>query len=287
MYPDWLDREDYPFKPKSFDLPAGRMSYVDEGSGQPIVLLHGNPYWSFEYRGLIAGLAGSFRCIAPDHIGFGLSDKPANWDYLPESHGANLTALLLSLDLKNIVLVVNDWGGPIGLSFAVEHPQRVAALVITNSWCWPVDDDRHFRIFGGFMGGPIGRALIRRRNFFATSVVKRAFGDKQKLTPELRRQIESPLDSPENRKGSWVFPREIIGSSRWLGTIWERRGVLAGKGRLIAWGDKDIAFREKELNRWQEAFPEARVVRYPDAGHFVAEEKPTELVTEILAAPLT
>jgi haloalkane dehalogenase len=132
--PDWLNRNDYPFTSRYFDAPAGRMHYLDEGSGDPILFVHGNPVWSFVYRHLIKSLCGSYRCIAPDHLGFGLSDKPAHWSYLPEEHAKNLELLLESLNLERITLVINDWGGPIGISYAIRHPERVRNLVITNSW---------------------------------------------------------------------------------------------------------------------------------------------------------
>lgn len=279
--PAWLDTSLYPWTPRTFEVPAGTMSYLDEGSGRPVVMVHGNPYWSLEYRALVRELSPTRRCIAPDHIGFGLSDKPIEWDYLPEHHAANLELLLESLDLREATIVVNDWGGPIGLSYAINHPTRVRDVVITNTWCWPVDDDWYYRMFSGFVGGAIGRRLIRKRNFFANRIVRMAWGDKAKLTGELHAQIKAPLAAPEDRMGSWVFPREIIRSTEWLRGLWERRSALAGKVRLIGWGMKDIAFREKELDRWRAEFPEARVVRFPDAGHFVGDERGEELAREI------
>lgn len=281
--PAWVDRGEYPFEPKELELAPGTMRYVDEGRGKPLVMVHGNPYWSFEYRRLISHFCRRRRCVAPDLIGFGLSEKPSDWGYLPRQHADNLTLLLDSLELREITMVVNDWGGPVGLSYAIAHPERVANVVITNSWLWSVEDDWYYRGFSGLVGGPIGGFLIRRFNFFARSVVRSVFGDKRKLTPELRRHITEPLGRPEERKGSWVFPREIIGSSDWLESLWAGRDRLQGKVKLIVWGMKDVAFREKELNRWAEAFPEARVVRLPEAGHFVAEEAPEELISAIEA----
>lgn len=279
--PAWLDRAEYPFDPEEFETEVGTMRYVDEGDGEPLVMVHGNPYWSFEYRDLIRRFSQTNRCIAPDHIGFGLSDKPSSWDYLPVHHAENLEALLQSLDLREITFVVNDWGGPIGLSYAIAHPSRVRQIIITNTWCWSVADDLYYRAFSAFMGGPIGRHLIRKHNFFARAVARAVFGEKRKLTPELHRHITAPLATPEERRGSWVFPREIIGSSEWLAGLWSARELLRGKVTLIAWGMKDIAFREKELATWAESFPEARVVRFPAAGHFVADEASEELGREM------
>ena len=279
--PDWLDRTAYPFAQHAFAVPAGSLNFVDEGIGSPVVLVHGNPSWSWQFRGVIARLAPAHRCIAPDHLGFGLSDKPADFSYLPEDHARNLELLLEHLDLRDITLVVNDWGGPIGLSYALNHPDRVARLVITNTWMWPVNDDWYYSGFSGFMGGPIGRQLIRRRNFFADTVVKMAFGTKSRLTPAIHRHYLAPLGTQADRRGSWVFPRQIIAATPWLRSLWERREAIADKPALLAWGMKDIAFREKELRGWEGLLRRSRTVRYADTGHFVSEEVPDALATEI------
>ena len=171
MKPAWIDTDAYPFAPRAFSLPMGKMSYVDEGEGDPLVMVHGNPSWSFEFRDLIKHFSATHRCIAPDHIGFVLSDKPPVWDYLPQHHAENLEALLESLDLQNITLLFGDWGGPIGCSYAIRHPERVKAVVVTNTWLWSVEDDWYYRAFSGFVGGAVGHWLIRRLNFFARAVV--------------------------------------------------------------------------------------------------------------------
>jgi len=281
MIPEWLDRQEYPFEPHFFKTPAGNMHYVDEGTGEPIVFVHGNPSWSFEFRKLIKGFSRTNRCIAPDLIGFGLSDKPSGWSYLPEDQAKNLDLFLESLPLKNSTLIVGDWGGPVGLSYAIHHPEKIGYIVITNTWLWSVRSDWYYQAFSIFMGGPIGRWLIRNHNFFADTIVRYLFGDKRRLTPEIHVHYLMPLSKPDERKGSWVFPGQIIGSSDWLQSLWDKRNVLKGKNILIAWGMKDIAFREKELKRWMNAFPRAKVVRFEDAGHFVTEEKPDELIGEI------
>lgn len=178
-------------------------------------------------------------------------------------------------------MVVGDWGGPIGLSYAINHPEKVNNLVITNTWLWSVRSDWYFQAFSTFMGGPIGRWLIQNRNFFAGTMMRSLFGDKSRLTPEIHAQYLMPLSRPEERKGCWVFPGQIIGSSDWLQSLWDTRAALERKNILIAWGMKDIGFREKELKRWMNAFPRAKVVRFEDAGHFIAEEKPDELISGI------
>ncbi len=136
---DWIDRNAYPFNPNYFKLPCGKMHYVDEGkSDHVVVMVHGNPAWSFYFREIITCLSRSFRCIAPDHIGFGLSDKPFDWDYYPESHSDNFRTFLDQIDTDSITLIVQDWGGPIGLSYAIKYPEKVKSLVIMNTWMWSV-----------------------------------------------------------------------------------------------------------------------------------------------------
>lgn len=278
----WINRNEYPFESRYFEVPAGRLHYVDEGAGSPIVMVHGNPTWSFLYRDLIKRLKPRYRCIALDHIGFGLSDKPKDWSYLPEDHTKNLTALINNLELSNITLVLQDWGGPIGLSYAVAHPEKVARIVLMNTWAWPVNRDFHYIAFSRFMGGPVGRMLIRRYNFFAQMVLRQAFGDKSKLSKAVHTHYLRPLEMPENRKGCMVFPKQIIDSTPWLERIWRRISTLNDKPKLFIWGMKDIAFRDKELKRWEQTFPEARSVRLDTVGHFVQEEAPVELAEAVI-----
>ncbi len=277
----WVDRTVYPFEPHFFEAPAGKLHYVDEGEGSPVVMVHGNPTWSFLYRDLVQRLSAGHRCVAVDHLGFGLSDKPRGWSYLPQDHAANLAALIDALQLKDITLVVQDWGGPIGLSYAVAHPEKVARIVLMNTWAWPVNRDPYYIAFSGFMGGPIGRTLIRRYNFFAGTMMRRLFGDKTKLTPAAQAQYLRALPTPADREGCLVLPKQIVAATPWLGRLWSGMPALAGKPVLIVWGMKDIAFRGKELRRWEAAFPEAHVVRLATVGHFVQEEAPDELAQAV------
>ena len=279
---DWIDRNAYPFDGHSFGVPAGRMHYIDEGSGPPVVMVHGNPTWSFLYRHMVKQLQSRYRCIAMDHLGFGLSDKPENWTYLPEDHAANLARMIQGLGLQKITLVVQDWGGPIGLSYAVAHPENVAGLIILNTWAWPVNKDPYYIAFSRFVGGPIGRMLIRRYNFFANTIMRKAFGDPAKLTPAVHAHYLNALSSPADRKGCLVFPGQIIGSTPWLCQLRDNLSVLKHTPALIVWGMKDIAFRKKELQRWEDIFPLARTVQLPHAGHFVQEEAPDTLADAVI-----
>jgi haloalkane dehalogenase len=273
----WIDRQAYPFTSRYLDLDVGRMHYIDEGSGPPILMVHGNPTWSFLYRHMITSLRPTYRCVAPDHIGFGLSDKPQGWTYHPADHARNLTRLVDQLDLRDLTLVMQDWGGPIGLSYALQHLPNVRRLIILNTWCWPVNRDPYYIAFSSVMGGSIGRFLIRRYNFFAGGVMRQWFGDQSRLTPQIHEHYLRPLARPEDRKGCMVFPKEIVGATPWLSELWAQRGKLQHLPALIVWGMKDMAFRRQELARWTALFPQAQVVQVASAGHFVQEEAPLVL----------
>ena len=268
---------------QTFEVDAGSMTYIDTGAGSAgtVVFVHGNPASSAEFVPTIEQLADAYRCVAVDHIGFGDSDKPRDWDYLPSSHAANLTAVLASLDLGDVTMVVGDWGGPIGLSWALDHPDRVRRLVINNTWLWPVNRSWYYQGFSKAMGGPVGRYLIRNHNAFAEHVVKRAWGTRTPLTPELHRVFTDVHPNKDERKGMWVFPREIVGSTDWLRDLWSRREILHQFDISLLWGMKDIAFRSDVLDRWIEEFPDADVTRLDDVGHFVALEAPDALVHTI------
>ncbi|NBB72842.1 MAG: alpha/beta fold hydrolase [Bacteroidetes bacterium] len=272
MPPDWLDPALYPFAPHFCYTDAGRMHYVDEGDGPPVVLLHGNPTWSFLYRRLIRDLSPNYRCVAPDYIGFGRSAKPADATYAPSAQAARVEALITQLGLQDITLIVHDWGGPIGLSYALRHPARVRRLVIANSWMWPLHDDAWVSLFSRLAGSPLGRLLITRYNAFARVILPLAFADRSRLSQRAFRHYLAPLATPSDRMGSWAFPRALRSETTWLGSLWRRRAALKALPLLIVWGLRDPAFGMRHLQRWADAFPHARIHPLPDVGHYVPEE---------------
>ena len=164
--PDWTFGGSWPYDPRSFEHGGVRLHYVDEGSGEPVVMLHGNPTWGYVYRGFVARLADSRRCIVPDHMGFGRSDKPLDGgQYTLSRHVENLTALLLDLDLRDVTLVMQDWGGPIGFGFAVEHPERVKRLVILNTWAFLYPEGTRLHgLLELFRQPHVGEAMVQAQN---------------------------------------------------------------------------------------------------------------------------
>ena len=222
-YPVWLDRKEYPFKSHYFNSPAGRMHYVDEGRGEPIVMIHGNPGWSFEFRKIISEMSKTNRCIAIDHIGFGLSDKPYDFDYLPVHQAENFELFMDSLNLNNITMIFNDWGGPIGLSYAIVHPEKIKKLIILNTYLWSVADDPYYQKFSGLMGGFLGRFMIKNFNIFGNFFLKQVVGDKKKLTKNIHKHYYKHLATRKDRKGCYTFPREVVGSGKWLDSLWQQK----------------------------------------------------------------
>ena len=278
--PDWVSDELFPFESKFFTTSSGHaMHYIDEGTGEPIVFVHGNPSWSFEFRHLVKGLRSDFRCIAPDHVGFGISSRSSNPEnHSPQAHADAFASLLKHLDLRNITLFLTDWGGPIGLQFARTHPGRVKRIVIANTWCWPVSRDPHFVMFSFMMSSWIGRYLIKRFNFFVNRVMPMAVGRKDVLTPRVMAHYRNAQPTPGARAASAALPGAIIGATNWLGSIWDERGTFTDLPALIFWGLKDIAFRRKEMERWQSELPNAELHAFEDCGHFLAEEAPEQIL---------
>jgi haloalkane dehalogenase len=280
--PAWLDREAYPFRSRSLALGAGRVHYVDEGEGEPIVFVHGTPSWSFEFRHLIRRLSAQHRCIALDLLGFGLSERPSYFSYTPEAHAAVVEEFLTKLGLSRFTLVVHDFGGPIALPFAVAHPERVSRLIVLNSFMWPPSDDPETERAAKLAGSFLGKLMYRFLNASLRILMPYAYADKTRLTPRVHAQYLAPFKERAARVNVlWTLARALLTSREHYAELWARRARLEQVPALVLWGSADRALPERFLSRFKEALPNARVVRLPHVGHWPQEEAPARVLAEI------
>jgi haloalkane dehalogenase len=277
----WPDRTLFPFTSRFLELDAGRIHYVDEGSGPPVVMVHGTPDWSFLYREPIRRLADRYRCLALDHLGFGLSDKPRDWSYRIDDHARNFASFVEQLGLERFTLVVHDFGGPIGLAYAIDHPERIERLVIANTWMWSLQREAQMRRVLALLGGPIGRLLYEQLNISTKVIIPNAWGTHRPLTKEVHRQYVDAAPHPRDRYPMWCFAREGLAGSAFYEDLWLRRERIREIPALILWGVRDPAFKPHFADRFAQLFQTVRVIRYPDVGHFVPDEAGPEVAEEI------
>ena len=278
--PAWVDDELFPFESRFVTIDGHTVHYVDEGSGPTLLLLHGNPTWSFDYRDVIRALRDEFRCVALDYPGFGLSSAGPGYRYLPEEHAAVVVDFIDHLGLSEATLVAHDWGGPIGLYAAEQRPDKFERLVLANTWAWPLGGDLPVELASRLLGGPVGRELIRRFNFFVNAMIP-AGHRLRKPTPDEMAHYRQALPTPGRRDASAVLPRRITASRAFLAGIEAGLGDLASLPTLIVWGDADFAFRAKERQRWEQIFADHHTVIVEGAGHFVQSDAPEEFAAAI------
>jgi haloalkane dehalogenase len=276
--PAWVPADLYPFAEHRAEIGGCDVHYVDEGDGPPLLLLHGNPTWSFLYRDVIAGLRDRFRCIAPDYPGFGLSTARPGYRFTPAEHAEVVEALLLRLDLREVTMMVQDWGGPIGFAVATRHPERFAAFAIGNTWAWP-KSDLGTQLFSRALGGPVGRRLIVNRNLFVEGILKRSV--RPPLGDRVMEAYRGPFPTPASRVPTAVFPRAILASRPFLAEVERGLPALAGRRALLLWPTRDPAFRARERRRWEALFPGHRTVLLEGAGHYIQEEEPERIVAAV------
>lgn len=280
---------DYPFDPHWTNLSGHRLHYLDEGSGSPVVMVHGNPNWSYYWRKLIPALSDRFRCLAIDHIGCGLSDKPddAHYDYTLARRIADLEAWLDQLGVKeNITLIAHDWGGMIACGFAVRHPERIAKFVMLNTAAFPLPKTKPVPWQLRLARTPLlGALLVRGFNAFSRGAVKSCV-TRRPMPPDVAAAYCAPYDSWANRIAVHRFVQDIPlnPSDRVWNTVKEvEAGLhrLNDKRMLIGWGDRDFVFDHHFATEWQRRFPAAEWLRFPDAGHYILEDAADELIPAI------
>ena len=282
--PGWL-QPSYPFQPKSFKTSSGAaMSYVDEGEGERAVLmLHGNPTWSFYYRELIKAISPHRRCIVPDHIGMGLSAKPENYAYTLANRISDIEALVRKLGLKQVDLVVHDWGGAIGFGFAARNPDLINRITILNTGAFPsIHLPRRIALCKTPLLGP---AIVRGLNGFAAPAVWMSMSRRALQKSESKAYLW-PYNSWANRVAVSGFVQDIPMNPThrsWSALVEVERGLSQFKDHptLIVWGGRDFCFNDSFFEEWKKRFPQANTMYLDDAGHYVLEDARNDAIPRI------
>ena len=280
-------REIYPFPSHFFSLNGHRMHYLDQGQGEVILMLHGNPTWSFFYRNFIPELSAGYRVVVPDHLGCGLSDKPGDYEYILENHIANLEQLVEYLSLRDVTLVMHDWGGVIGMGYATRHPQNIKRLVVLNTAAFTTPSDYRLpwriRVCRTPVFGKIG---VRFFNLFTRLAIPVAVKHRDKITPQIKTGYLAPYNSYRNRIAIHEFVRDIPlspkhRSYRTLQQIEQELQLFRHTPTLINWAGKDFVLNDIILQKWLELFPHAQLENYPDAGHYLQEDAYERIIPRI------
>lgn len=279
----------YDFTHHYADIGGQRMHYLDEGRGQTVVMLHGNPNWSFYYRNLVTALRDRYRCLVPDHIGCGLSDKPTDdsYEYSLQQRVSDLECWLDKVHAThNLTLVVHDWGGMIGMAYATRYPDRIRRLVVLNTGAFHLPATKpvpwQLRMARGFLGA----ILVRGFNAFSQGAVQTCV-TRQPMARDVGRAYCAPYNSWRNRIAVHRFVQDIPLKPGDRGydlvtQVADRLDTLRDIPMLIGWGDRDFVFDEHFLNDWLKRFPEAELHRFPDCGHYILEDAAEELIPAIV-----
>lgn len=269
----------YPFNPHYYSIGSHRLHYVDEGQGEPLVMVHGNPTWSFCFRRFIQALSPHYRVIAPDHLGCGLSDKPQDYQYRLKNHIDHFESLIESLSFsQKITLIVHDWGGCIGMGYAIRHPEKIGRIIFFNTAAFQMHHVKHFpkvilvnRIRG------FGELSIRGLNMFVKAATSMAMTHKSRMTRKTKAGYHSPYNSYANRIAIHQFVQDIpLDESHptypVVQEIEEGLSQFRSIPKLFCWGLRDFCFNESVLAAWKRFYPEAEYEIYPNANHYVFED---------------
>ncbi len=265
--PDWFREDLYPFESRWQEVEGAQVHYLDEGEGPVLLMLHGNPTWSFLYRRMVPFLSDRFRCIALDYPGFGLSTAPDEYGYTPAEHAAVVSGFVGALNLGKFTPVMQDWGGPIGMFVAIERQDQVEALILGNTWAWPRTDAATERFASALGEGRTGEFLVDRANVFVNVFVRRAMRRRSPTGGEMA-MWRGPFPDQESRLPVRVFPRELTGSAEFLSGIETRIGEIADKPSLLFWADQDPAFRGAEKRKWETILTNRRSYVLRHTGHY-------------------
>ncbi len=278
MANQWLDTSEYPFNSYYIKLGGHKLHYIDEGQGPTVLFVHGTPSWSFDFRNVIKKMRENFRCVAVDHIGFGLSDKPEHYDYSTQNHSKTLERFVFEKKLDSITLVIHDFGGPIALNYAIRYPERIKNLVILNSWLWSSEGDSDFIKLSKMLKSPLLPFLYRYLNFSPRFILPRSYGD-HKLASRLLKHYTKPFSDKTQRNGALAFARSLLDDQGWFEELWNKRHTISTKPTLFIWAMKDPIIKPHYLDKFISGFTNSTTTRLETSGHFPQEEQ-SEIVTK-------
>ena len=273
--PAWVDDELFPFESRFAEVDGNVVHYLDEGSGPILLMLHGNPVWSFAYRDVVTELRDRFRCIALDFPGFGLSTGAPGYRYLARDHAELLVSFLDHLELSELTLVGHNWGGPFGLYAAQQRPDRFQRLVLANTWAWPLNGDLSSELFSRGMGNPVGRALIKRLNLLTERFIPLAHTRRDLSETEMAHYRQA-TPTRESRHAGAVLPGELVGAREFFTELAEGIGVIETLPTLIVWADTDPIFTDKYRRRLEATFPNHTTTVLHGVGHLLQSDAPAE-----------
>ncbi|MDB4936389.1 MAG: hypothetical protein JWP87_3361 [Labilithrix sp.] len=263
-------------------LPSGaRVHYVDEGKGPTLLFLHGNPSWSFQWRDLVRELRGSYRCVALDYPGFGLSTAPAGFGFTPREESLVLEEFVDRLGLHDMTFVMQDWGGPIGLGLAGRRPELARRFVVGSTWAWPTNTSVPRGKFSWLVGGPVGELAQVNFNAFAKAGIEN--GIVRALPPDVAEVYVRPF-LPLDRRGIAAFyPGQINDATAFFAEVEASLPRLADKEALVLWALEDQGFPREDLVRFESTFPKHKTIELPNADHFFFEDVAEQMVAEMRA----
>ncbi|MFW0789901.1 alpha/beta fold hydrolase [Gordonia sp. CPCC 205333] len=279
--PAWVDNSLFPFDSQFVEIDGNTVHYIDEGSGPALLMLHGNPTWSFLWRDVIRILRDDFRCVALDYPGFGLSTARPGYRFRPEEHAGVVAAFVDAVGIEAATLVAQDWGGPIGLAVERRRPGTFDRLVLADTWAWPTNGDLYFEAFSRIVGSRPLRALAHRFGFVVDLLVPAGHRRRTPTDAEMAHYRQAQ-DTPRRRQASAILPRCITSSREFFTEVEATLGDVSELPTLILWGGADRVFRHVERIRLEAALAHHQTVIVEGAGLYVESDAPVEFAAAIV-----
>ena len=279
--PNWLNQKEYPFQSKYITLNNYNIHYIDEGSGEILLFVHGTPSWSFEYRKIIKGLSKNYRCIAYDHIGFGLSDKPEEFNYTVENHSNHLSLFIDELNLKNINLVFHDFGGPISLKYVVSNKIKIKRMIAFNTWAWSNEGEVGYEKMKSFLKSPLLPFLYKRLNFSPKFLLPKMFSKNNSLPSEIKKHYVKPFKNSTERNGALGFAKSLLNEQDLLSNLEKRLDEISKVPILFIWGKQDKVMPVEYLRKFEKKFKNSESICFENSSHFPHEENPIDTIEVI------